>query len=119
MSYLKELALTPGQENGMLDIAEEALSYANRRGNTGIEIPRCAAAKGLFVVDPSGDIRACNHSPRIVGHIFKSPMITDVEYWNMFAYSDYKPEMCSGCKISHLCDCGCREVAKFLFSTEK
>lgn len=26
MSYLKELALTPEQANGMLDIAEEALS---------------------------------------------------------------------------------------------
>lgn len=136
LSYIKELALTPEQVNGMLDIAEEALSYANRRGNVGTEIPRCAikdpdryqhihvgyqcaAAKGFFVVDPSGNIRTCNHSPRIVGHVFKTPMITDVEYWNMFATSDYKPDMCSGCKISHLCDCGCREVANILHGSPK
>ena len=136
LSYLKELALTPEQVNGMLDIAEEALSYANRRGNVGTEIPRCAikdidkyqhihvgyqcaAAKGFFVVDPSGNIRTCNHSPRIVGHVFKTPTITDVEYWNMFATSNYKPEMCSRCKISHLCDCGCREVANILHGNPK
>lgn len=131
LAYIDELRLTPEQVNGMLDTAEEVLGYANRQGNVGTEIPlcvirdfdkykrihigyQCAAAKGFFVVDPSGQIRTCNHSPKIVGHIFSQPMIEDTRYWNLFAESDYKPSMCSGCKVGHLCDCGCREVANIL-----
>ena len=109
---------------------------ANRYGNVGTEIPicaikdvekykrihigyQCAAAKGFFVVDPSGKIRTCNHSPRVVGHIFEKPMISDADYWNMFATSDYMPESCKGCKLSKMCDCGCREVANILCGSPK
>ena len=136
LGYMKELRLTPEQINGMLDTAEKVLTYARRYGNVGTEIPfcavkdvhkykhihigyQCAAAKGFFVVDPSGNIRACNHSPHIVGHIFDKPMIRDVEYWNLFANSDYSPSMCSGCGMIKRCDCGCREVANILHGTPK
>jgi radical SAM protein with 4Fe4S-binding SPASM domain len=136
LAYKDELALNTEQVNGMLDIAEEVLTYANRYGNVGTEIPicaikdvdkykrvhigyQCAAAKGFFVVDPSGKIRTCNHSPRVVGHIFEKPMISDADYWNMFATSDYMPESCSGCKLSKMCDCGCREVANILHGSPR
>ena len=136
LSYIDELRLSPEQVNGMLDTAEEVLSYANKQGHVGTEIPicaikdikkykhihigyQCAAAKGFFVVDPSGKIRTCNHSPRVVGHIFEKPMISDADYWNMFATSDYMPESCKGCKLSKLCDCGCREVANILHGSPK
>lgn len=136
LAYLNELMLTPNQVNGMLDVAEEVLSYAKRYGNVGTEIPlcavkdinkykhihfgtQCAAAKGFFVVDPAGQIRTCNHSPRVVGHIFDKPMIKDVEYWNMFANSDYKPTICSDCGLVTKCDCGCREVANILHGNPK
>ena len=133
---MNELKLSPEQINGMLDVAEEVLDYANKYGNVGTEIPicaindvdkykrihigyQCAAAKGFFVVDPSGNIRTCNHSPRIVGHILGKPIITDSEYWNMFALSDYSPNSCSGCNLKTKCDCGCREVANILHGNPK
>ena len=136
LSYIDELRLTPEQVNGMLDTAEEVLSYANKQGHVGTEIPicaikdikkykhihignQCAAAKGFFVIDPAGNIRTCNHSPRIVGHIFEKPMIEDADYWNMFAKSDYTPAMCSGCEMIKACDCGCREVANILHGNPK
>ena len=136
LEYMNELSLTPEQVNGMLDTAEEVLTYANRYGNVGTEIPmcsikdvnkykrihigyQCAAAKGFFVVDPSGHIRTCNHSPRIVGHIFNQPIISDVTYWNMFATSDYTPDSCLGCELSKMCDCGCREVSNILHGNPK
>lgn len=136
LAYMDELCLTPEQVNGMLDTAEEVLEYAKRYGNVGTEIPlcaikntgkykrlhigyQCAAAKGFFVVDPSGQIRTCNHSPRIVGNIFDTPMISDTYYWNMFAKSDYMPDSCSECKLSQYCDCGCREVANILHHSPK
>lgn len=136
LAYMDELMLTPMQVNGMLDIAEEVLAYANRQGNVGTEVPlcaikdvekykhihigyQCAAAKGFFVIDPAGNIRTCNHSPHVVGHVFRKPMIEDVDYWNMFAYSEYSPIMCSGCKMIKKCDCGCREVANILHGSPK
>lgn len=136
LGYMNELMLTPEQVNGMLDTAEEVLNLSNRYGNLGTEVAyctikktkkyqrmqigyQCAAAKIFFVIDPSGHIRTCNHSPRIVGHIFKEPMIEDMDYWNIFARNECKPTMCSGCKNSFKCDCGCREVANILYGSPK
>ena len=127
-----ELSLTHEQLNGMLDTAEEVLTKARRWGGIGTEIPfcvlkrnhseykhlrigfLCAAAKNFFVIDPAGNIRACNHSPRKVGHIFKTPpssLIDDIDYWNLFADRGYIPKVCSNCKDVSICDCGCREAA--------
>ena len=131
LSHLNELRLSTKQINGMLDIVEEVLTYSNRYGQVGTEIPlcsidnaekymhisigyQCAAAKGFFVIDPSGKIRTCNHSPRVVGHIFDTSIINDINYWNMFYYSKYQPTECDNCGIKRKCDCGCREVANIL-----
>lgn len=128
---MKDLLLNNEQINQMLDIAEEVLELSNRYGSLGTEIPlcvvknpekykrikigyKCSAAKGFFVIDPSGNIRTCNHSPRIVGHIFNTPMIEDTKYWNTFAHSQYKPIACRGCSNLKLCDGSCREVANIL-----
>ena len=136
LSYMKELMLTPEQVNGMLDTAEEVLTLSNRYGNLGTEVAlcaikqpkkykrmeigyQCAAAKTFFVVDPSGHIRTCNHSPHIVGHVFKEPMIEDTGYWNLFAKSECKPTICHSCKNIYKCDCGCREVANILYGSPK
>lgn len=131
---MRELMLSTDQINGMLDIAEEVLTLSNRYGHVGTEIAycavrrpqkykhlrigyQCAAASDFFVIDPSGHIRTCNHSPRIVGHISHEPMIEDVDYWNLFANSGYKPEMCTNCRMIPICDCGCREVANILYGS--
>lgn len=134
--YMDELILNAIQLNGMLDIAEEVLETSNRHGNVGTEFPycimekpgkyhnlkigtQCAAAKTFFVIGPSGEIRTCNHSPRIVGSVFGNPMIKDVHYWNEFAHSMYKPQQCKSCKEMIHCDCGCREVANILFNNHR
>ena len=131
-----DLMLTLSQVNGMLDTAEEVLSLSNRYGNLGTEVAfcsvkhpekyehiqigyQCAAAKGFFVIDPSGNIRTCNHSPKVVGHVFNDNLITDEDYWNIFAKSDCKPDKCTGCKVISKCDCGCREVANILYGNPK
>ena len=136
LSYMDELLLTPEQINGMLDMAEEVLSLSNRYGNLGTEVARCAikqpmkyshlqigyqcaAAKGFFVIDPAGFVRTCNHSPHIVGHIFNQTIIEDRGYWELFAKSECKPAMCTGCKMISKCDCGCREVANILHGSPK
>ena len=124
-----DLSLSREQVNGMLDTAEAVLAKAGRWGGAGTEIPfcilkkyqhlyehikfgfLCAAAKDFFVLDPAGNIRACNHSPKKVGHIFSERLIDDIDYWNIFAKRKYIPKECSHCTDISICDCGCREVA--------
>lgn len=132
LKHQKELNLTLDEVNEMLTVAEDVLRHANTPGSVGTEIARCAvrvpsqyrqlrigytcaAAKAFFVVDPAGRIRVCNHSPRVVGNVFDSPLISDVDYWNTFAESRHKPEGCKAfCPDKDLCDCGCREAANIL-----
>jgi len=135
--YQNELSLSNEQVNGMLDTAEDVLTKAGRWGGAGTEIPfcvlkkyqheykklrigfLCAAAKGFFVVDPSGKIRACNHSPRVVGHIFNENIIDDIDYWNIFANRGYIPDVCGHCTDISICDCGCREAANITAGSVK
>ena len=35
-----------------------------------IQFSSCGAGKNWFVIDPSGNLRICNHSPKIYGNIF-------------------------------------------------
>ena len=128
LAHAKELSLSHSQLNGMLDTAEEVLRLSHRRGSVGTEFPRCiidntekythlrvasmcSAAKEFFVIDPSGKVRTCNHSPRVVGHILENPIISDTEYWNTFARRSYIPASCVPCPQVDYCDCGCREAA--------
>jgi radical SAM protein with 4Fe4S-binding SPASM domain len=78
----------------------------------------CAAAKvdGFFVIDPSGYIRACNHSPKRLGYIFDDDIIAEKDYWKMFADRTYGlPDMCTDCEFIEKCDCGCREAASICY----
>jgi radical SAM protein with 4Fe4S-binding SPASM domain len=130
--FKDELLLNNEQLNGMLDIAETVLTKANRWGIVGTEFPLCiiskgkdyykrlsigslcAAGKQFFVIDPSGFIRVCNHSPHKIGHIFDTEMINDKKYWKKFANRDYLPKSCLNCNDINSCDCGCRETASIV-----
>ena len=134
LSYKDELSLTREQLNGMLDITEEILQLSNRTGSVGTEFPRCvindihkykrlkigslcAAAKNFFVIDPAGWVRACNHSPRKVGHVLDEEIISGAGYWNAFTNRAYIPADCVTCKDVNYCDCGCRETASILYGS--
>jgi radical SAM protein with 4Fe4S-binding SPASM domain len=137
-SHQDELALSKSELTHMVNIAEEVLRAAGKMGSVGTEIPQClipnqsednrhllvgslcAAAKadGFFVIDPSGYIRACNHSPKRLGYIFDKELITDTDYWNLFANREYQtPDMCVGCADVSRCDCGCREAASICYGS--
>jgi len=130
LTYKDELMLSQDELRGILDTAEEVLALSGRVGSVGTEYPfclipdggrmykhlrvgsLCAAASGFFVIDPSGYIRTCNHSPTRVGYIFDDKIITDTGYWNIFAKRQFNlPEMCTSCAFIEDCDCGCREAA--------
>ncbi|MCY3019217.1 MAG: radical SAM protein [Planctomycetota bacterium] len=125
--YAKDLSLDRAGITKMLDIAEDVLRTANRYGSVGTELPkcvvdesryerlkvgtRCSAALSFFVVDPSGYVRACNHSPVRLQHVSEIEKVKDHPYWRRFVKKDYLPAQCAGCKAIGACDGGCREAA--------
>lgn len=124
----QEFLLSAEETNMMLDIAEDVLSKANRYGHVGTELPLCAiknpekykhlqvsnlcaAAKGFCVVDPSGYIKVCNHSPVRICRYDELSQLSQNQYWNAFRQREYLPAMCEGCDKKDVCDGGCREAA--------
>lgn len=111
----------------MMDTAEEVLAVSGRFGSMGTEIPkcvfdpakykhlrgatRCSAARDFFVIDPSGFIRVCNHSPVRLSHIDQVEEIGHDAYWKRFLSKEYLPEACLDCEKIAECDGGCREAA--------
>ena len=123
-----EFLLSIDELNHMLDIAEEVLEKAGRFGHVGTELPlcviknpakyrnlqigtNCAAAKSLMIVDPSGYIKVCNHSPHKVCRYDEIDTLAENKYWTAFRNRQYYPEMCRDCDKKEYCDGGCREAA--------
>lgn len=124
--------LSVDEINEMFDIAEEVLSRAGVFGHVGTELPYCiiknpskytylqisslcAAAKEFFVIDPSGYVKVCNHSPHRICKWTEIETLWRDRYWNAFAHKDYIPQACKGCKNLDKCDGGCREAAHVYF----
>lgn len=123
-----EFLLSVDELNQMLDVAEEVLEKAGRYGHVGTELPlcairdpgkyehlkigtNCAAAKDLMIIDPSGYIKVCNHSPQKLCRYDEIDSLAGNEYWNTFRNRQYYPEMCKDCLDREFCDGGCREAA--------
>lgn len=127
LEFASELMLDRDDITHMLDIAEDVLRTANRKGNLGTEVPaclideskythlkvgtRCSAALDFFVIDPSGYTRVCNHSPVRLNHVSEIENVKNNSYWKRFVIKDYLPRECVGCKAMGHCDGGCREAA--------
>ena len=125
----QEFLLSQDEFNQLLDTAEEVLSKAGIHGDIGTETPycivknpdkyqyihmasTCAAGKGFFVIDPSGYVKVCNHSPQPCCHWTEIETLKDNPYWQKFVNHDYLPKMCQGCEhLGVKCEGGCREAA--------
>jgi radical SAM protein with 4Fe4S-binding SPASM domain len=125
--HAAELMLSRDQITQMLETAEEALRDAGRHGNVGTELPkcvvdksryrqlqvgtRCSAGLSFFAIDPSGYVRACNHSPVRLVHFREVGKLRTHPYWKRFTQKDYLPASCVSCPMTNDCDGGCREAA--------
>ncbi len=128
----QEYLLNKEETNQMLEIAEEVLTKANKYGHIGTELPLCAinnpdkykhirvsnlcsAAKGFCIIDPSGYLKVCNHSPVRICRYDELDKLESHAYWNTFRQRTYLPEMCKNCHKRDKCDGGCREAAHVYF----
>lgn len=133
----RELDLTLEQIAAIPVIVDSALKTAGRYGSIGTEYPycvaeyaletvglenltlntNCGAAKGFFVIGPSGMVRVCNHSPKELAHWKEWRTLIDHPYWQSYVFDRNLPKECEPCPHKMRCDGGCREAAHVCFGS--
>lgn len=72
-----------------------------------------------WTLDPEGNIRFCNHSPHIVGNIYRTTFKEMLQSDYIRQWREIVPEVCKSCQLFEKCWAGCRAAAEQLgFSLE-
>lgn len=79
----------------------------------------CAAGKAdaYLALDALGNLRACNHSPEVLGNIFKTSFKKMVKGEAMKRFYAALPEICQGCIRAVECQGGCKASAWVAFGS--
>lgn len=70
-----------------------------------------------LTVNYRGDVRFCNHSPRVLGNIYSESLRSIIERSASDGYFDSVPESCAGCKLWQRCKGGCRAASEQMYGT--
>lgn len=129
-----ELMLTSGQYRIMLETLNHVagkyrIFVASGAPNVPCKFPdekykdiamgSCGAGIDWIVLDPSGRVRICNHSPTILGNLMEQDFeeIWDHPLLKAFRAKKVIPKECSDCEIKLECRGGCRAVAETYFGS--
>jgi PqqA peptide cyclase len=79
----------------------------------------CAAGtkKAYYTLDPVGNVRPCNHTPTIVGNIFKTSLKTMSKSQIMTEFVHARPSICSGCSIVEECLGSCKAAGEVCYGS--
>ena len=70
-----------------------------------------------LTVNYKGDVRFCNHSPRVLGNIYDKTIGEIVSESQGDGYFDTIPTTCASCKLWFRCRGGCRAASEQLYGT--
>jgi radical SAM protein with 4Fe4S-binding SPASM domain len=86
----------------------------DRRDYPALRFAGCAAATNdaYFTLDPLGNVRMCNHSPIILGNIFKQHFMDIANGPDSEAWVSVKPDFCKPCPGWAACKAGCRATVQ-------
>lgn len=70
-----------------------------------------------LTINYRGEVRFCNHSPRILGNIHEESLGSIIERANGDSYFAITPSRCADCKLWERCRGGCRAAAEQLYGT--
>lgn len=66
-----------------------------------------------YTLDPLGNVRPCNHSPRILGSLWAGRFEEMLRTPAMMDFRRARPPLCSGCRLETQCQGGCKAAAEF------
>lgn len=70
-----------------------------------------------LTINYRGEVRFCNHSPRVLGNIYDESLADIIARANDDGYFTTMPDRCVGCKLWTRCRGGCRAAAEQLYGT--
>lgn len=133
-SNLDLLQADPSDVSVALDIAEEISATYEFPIACSIAMPPClfdtakykrltfgfcaaGTSRAYYTLDPLGNVRPCNHSPRILGNIremtFREMCTSD----RMKDFISARPQFCSGCSSETTCQGGCKAAAEACYGS--
>jgi len=79
----------------------------------------CAAGtdRAYYTIDPLGNVRPCNHTPTILGNLFKTPLKKIVHSQTLAEFRKARPAFCGGCRRENDCLGGCKAAAEACYGS--
>ncbi|MBN8458923.1 MAG: radical SAM protein [Verrucomicrobia bacterium] len=131
-SHLTELQASPEQLASLLQTADDFAAEFGIGISCSVPIPPClvdttrfrnlgfgyCAAGGpnaYYTLDPSGNVRPCNHSRTILGNINRSPLRKIIAGQTMRQFKAARPEFCHGCRMETICQGNCKAAAEVCY----
>ena len=70
-----------------------------------------------LTINYRGDVRFCNHSPRVMGNIYKESLAAILKREAEVGYFDNIPARCQQCELWERCRGGCRAASEQLYGS--
>lgn len=74
-------------------------------------------AERPLTINYRGDVRFCNHSPRVLGNIYDESLADIVARASNDSYFASVPDRCAGCKLWERCRGGCRAASEQIYGS--
>ena len=65
-----------------------------------------------YTLSRDGNIRYCNHSPEVIGNVFKNKMRDILKSDKLKKWAEIEPEFCKDCNKKEVCQYGCRAASQ-------
>ena len=132
--YAEELVLSHSELRDAFRRADTKLGELGMRAHNGVCSPMCLLNPKDYpnitfshcttdlrtrplTVNYRGDVRFCNHSPRILGNIHTEHLSDIIERTASESYYDNIPATCTACELWERCRGGCRAASEQLYGT--
>lgn len=132
--YAKELSLSHSELRDAFSRVNSKAGELGMRVHSGVCTPMCVLdpkeyehilfthcstnmSERPLTINYRGDVRFCNHSPRVLGNIYDESLREIVERANSDAYFASVPDHCAECKLWERCRGGCRAASEQLYGT--
>jgi radical SAM protein with 4Fe4S-binding SPASM domain len=79
----------------------------------------CAAGteRAYYTLDPTGNLRPCNHTATILGNLFDEPFADLIAPERMADFCQAQPDFCQPCSQRETCQGGCKAAAQVCFGS--
>lgn len=132
--HAAELTLTNAELQEAFAVASRSATELNMMLHNGVCSPMCVLDPSKYphiifshcntdiknrplTINYRGEVRFCNHSPRILGNIHQKPLAEILDATHIGNFYGGKPDHCASCKLWEVCRGGCRAASEQLYGT--